>query len=105
MPHVGVAEWGLVVLAAGLGLLVLARAEVVAARRRGRTAAQLAALERKVDAIAEHLGVVVPDPHHPEVVLLLDQGQQVAAIKQYREETGADLLTAKNAVEEMARRL
>ncbi|WP_299953111.1 hypothetical protein [uncultured Modestobacter sp.] len=98
-------EFALVVLAAGLLMMLLARAEVVAARRRGQAAAQLAALERKVDAIAEHLGVVVPDPHHPEVVLLLDQGQQVAAIRQYREETGADLLTAKNAVEEMARRL
>jgi ribosomal protein L7/L12 len=37
-------------------------------------------------------------------MLLLEEGKQIAAVKAYREATGADLLTAKNAVDELARR-
>lgn len=87
----------LLVLAVGL-LMVLSAG---AAGQRARTQVRLAALERKVDAIAAHLGV--PEPRYPEVDRLVDQGQQVAAIKEYREATGADLLTAEKAVDQIAR--
>ena len=102
----GMDSWALVgclVLVVGLVLLGLS-ARSAAARERSRAAARLAALERKVDAIAEHLGVALPEPQHPEVVDLLRRGEQVEAIRAYREATGADLLTAKNAVDEIARR-
>ena len=102
----GMDSWafaGCLVLFLGLVLLGLS-ARSAAARERARAAGRLAALERKVDAIAEHLGVRVPEPHHPEVLSLLDRGEHVKAIRAYREATGADLLTAKNAVDEIARR-
>jgi ribosomal protein L7/L12 len=37
------------------------------------------------------------------VLGLLAEGRQVAAVKAYREATGADLRTAKDAVDELAR--
>jgi ribosomal protein L7/L12 len=40
-----------------------------------------------------------------ELVSLLREGKKIAAIKRYREETGAGLKDAKDAVEEIARRL
>jgi len=79
-----------------------ARSEARAAR--ARTAAQLASLEAKVDAIAAQLGVVWPEPQYPEVERLLAAGKEIAAIKAYREATGADLLTAKIAVDALAGR-
>jgi ribosomal protein L7/L12 len=57
-----------------------------------------------VDAIAAQLGVTVADPEPPEVLGLLAEGRQIAAVKAYREATGADLRTAKDAVDELARR-
>jgi ribosomal protein L7/L12 len=85
-------------------LLLVAGARAGAARDRARTEARLAALERKVDAVLDHLGVVVPEPRYPEVEQLLAEGRQVAAVKAYREQTGADLLTAKQAVDGIAER-
>lgn len=101
MDWVGI---GWIALAVALLLLVGARSGGAASRERVQTATRLAALERKVDAVADHLGVLVPEPQHPDVVLLLQQGQKIQAIKQYRQDTGADLVTAKGAVEEIARR-
>lgn len=94
----------LLVLVIGVVMLLAGSLAGAARRRQTRTEAGLAALERKVDAIVGHLGVAVPEPRYPEVERLLAQGQQVAAVKRYREQTGADLLTAKNAVDELARR-
>ena len=89
-----------------LGVLLLLASSLAGAtqRRQQRLAAQLATLERKVDAIVDHLGVVVPEPRYPEVERLLAAGQQVAAIKAYREQTGTDLVTARDAVDALARR-
>ena len=101
MDWVGFAWIGLAVV---LLVLLGARSGGAASRERVQMVTRLAALERKVDAIADQLGVIVPEPQHPDVVLLLQQGQKIQAIKQYRQDTGADLVTAKGAVEEIARR-
>ena len=94
----------LLVLLIGVFVVLVGTLTGAAQKRQSRTEARLAALERKVDALVDHLGVVVPQPTYPEVQRLAAAGQQVAAIKRYREETGADLVTAKNAVDEIARR-
>ncbi|GAA2477651.1 hypothetical protein [Winogradskya humida] len=68
-------------------------------RERLQLTAQLTALERKLDAVVTHLGVVIPGPSFPAVESLVRQGRRIEAIKLYREQTGADLLTAKNTVD------
>jgi ribosomal protein L7/L12 len=98
-----VENWSLAVLVVGV-LLLTAGGMPGAARERVRTARRLAAIERTLDAVAAHLGVTVTEPELPQVMLLLEEGKQIAAVKAYREATGADLLTAKNAVDELARR-
>ncbi len=103
MPDVD--DWALPAALTVAVLLLLTGARAGAARDRVRSEARLAALERKVDAVLDHLGVVVPEPRHPAVERLLAEGQQIAAVKAYREETGADLLTAKRAVDGLAQRL
>jgi ribosomal protein L7/L12 len=76
------------------------------ARERARTQRRLASIDRKVDAIINHLGVVVPDDDdEPEVRRLIQQGRRIQAIKLYREKSGTDLATAKNAVDDLARKL
>lgn len=66
-------------------------------------------LERKVDFLLRELGLVekeeayVPDHDYvlDEVVALVRQGRKIEAIKLYREKTGADLKTARDAVEKL----
>lgn len=68
---------------------------------------RLARLERKIDLILEHLGLALPEEDELEPVrALVDLGpsHKIAAIKAYREATGAGLREAKEAVEEMERR-
>ena len=97
------ADWWVPLLVLGVVLLIGAES-VGSARERARTAGRIASIERTVDAIAAHLGVTVPDPQPPEVLSLLAEGKDIAAVKAYREATGADLRTAKEAVDELARR-
>jgi ribosomal protein L7/L12 len=63
---------------------------------------RLARVERKLDALLDHLGVEVPEPHLLQVETMLRQGKNVQAIKAYREATGAGLREAKEAVDRMA---
>ncbi len=75
------------------------------------TAAQVRALQRRVDALEATLTEVcrragidpatLPDPRRPDpdVVALAREGKTIAAIKLYRERTGAGLLEAKEVVE------
>ena len=63
---------------------------------------RLGAIERKLDLVMEHLGVAEPESAMPDVVRALEQGNKIAAIKAYRQATGADLASAKNAVDAMA---
>lgn len=96
------------VLAIGIGLLMVMVGNVASAhtRERARTHRRLTAIERKLDAIVNHLGVVVPDDDdEPEVRRLIQQGRRIQAIKLYREKSGTDLATAKNAVDDLARKL
>jgi ribosomal protein L7/L12 len=94
------------VFAIGIGLLMIMVGNVLSAqnRERARTNRRLADIERKVDAIINHLGVTVRDPDQPEVYRLLQKGRRIQAIKLYREQSGSDLATAKNAVDDLARR-
>jgi ribosomal protein L7/L12 len=66
------------------------------------TAARLAAVERKLQAIMDHLGIADIEPSHSEVMELVRRGQKIAAIKLYREQTGLGLAAAKQDVERMA---
>jgi ribosomal protein L7/L12 len=56
------------------------------------------------DQTRAHLGVPESEPETADVVARLSKGDTVGAIKLYRRRTGASLLEAKNAVDEMARR-
>jgi ribosomal protein L7/L12 len=98
-------SWFLVVVI-GIGLLMVMLGNVLSgqARERARTQRKLAEIDRKVDAIVAHLGVVVRDEDQPEVHRLVQQGRKIQAIKLYRELSGTDLATAKHAVDEIARR-
>ncbi|MCC6675911.1 MAG: hypothetical protein IT436_02090 [Phycisphaerales bacterium] len=67
---------------------------------------RLARLERKLDLILEHLGLELPGSDElQEVRDLAARGpaHTIAAIKRYREITGASLYDAKAAIDEMAR--
>src|SRR5689334_1077318 len=87
-------------------LLVIATIGSIAAaagawfqERRG-SAAQLAAVQRKLDLVLDHLGIAAPEP--VEVVAHLENGRTVEAVRAYREHTGASLLEAKQAVDRIA---
>ncbi|HXH78012.1 hypothetical protein [Nocardioides sp.] len=68
---------------------------------------RLARMERLQQRIAEHHGMVLVDPQlEPVRALLIGPGRKrnrLAAIKKYREITGADLATAKAAVDRIDR--
>ncbi|MEU4241779.1 hypothetical protein [Actinoplanes sp. NPDC026619] len=87
-------------------LLVIATIGSVAAaagawfQERRSSAAQLAAVQRKLDLVMGHLGIASPE--EPEVVRLLENGQMIEAVRAYRKQTGASLLEAKQAVDRIA---
>lgn len=68
--------------------------------------ARVGKLERALDFVTKQLGIRVPEdlPQtgiSARVLALVRQGDKIGAIKAYREETGADLATAKKAVEDL----
>lgn len=65
-----------------------------------RSATQLAAVQRKLDLVMDHLGIAVPV--EPEVVRHLESGRTIEAVRAYRKQTGASLLEAKQAVDRIA---
>ncbi|MEU8153531.1 hypothetical protein AB0B94_07695 [Micromonospora sp. NPDC048986] len=67
--------------------------------RRG-SATRLAAVERKLDLVMDHLGIAVPV--EPEVIRHLESGRTIEAVRAYREQTGTSLLEAKQAVDRIA---
>jgi hypothetical protein len=78
-----------------LALIVLERFQY----NRRRADSKLDALHRRVDAIAEHLGIA-PDQSCPaEVSDPAKAGRKMDAIKAYRKATGASLAEAKEFVE------
>ncbi|WP_069817080.1 ribosomal protein L7/L12 [Streptomyces sp. TP-A0874] len=71
--------------------------------RSSRIERKLDRLARKVDAISKNLGIEeVESADLAPIEALLREGKQIAAIKKYREITGAGLQEAKEAVERMA---
>jgi ribosomal protein L7/L12 len=87
------------------GILVLVAVGVSVNRREPeRHRVRLALVERKLDALLDHLGVEVPEPHLQQVETMLRQGKTVQAIKAYREATGAGLREAKEAVDRIGGR-
>ncbi|TMR93390.1 hypothetical protein [Nonomuraea basaltis] len=71
---------------------------------------RIARLEKQVAKLQRHLGIdpaLVDDDGPflpPEFYQALEKKKMIAAIKIYRDRTGASLLMAKNTVEAMARR-
>ena len=57
-------------------------------------------LEKKLDLLLEHANIEVPGAEVPEEVLMhIQNGEKIKAIKAYREFSGAGLKDAKNYVE------
>ena len=88
----------------------LAMAAVVAVVVRGsqfyieRPTPQQLRMQRQLDAIMSHLGLPEPAVSRagalsPQVVALITDGRRIDAIRLYRQETGAGLKEAKDAVE------
>jgi ribosomal protein L7/L12 len=93
-----------IVIAIVLGLVAAVMVVVAAVLGfRDQTATRLTIIERRLTAIMAHLGVPEPEPDTADIIARLSNGDTVGAIKLYRRRTGASLLDAKNAVEEMAR--
>lgn len=67
---------------------------------RRSSASQLASVQRKLDAVMNHLGIVVSEDQ--EVLRHVDNGRMIEAVRAYRKLTGASLLDAKQAVDRIA---
>ncbi len=93
-------------LALGVAVIALVAVTASAGRREAerRQMRRLALVERKLDAVLDHLGVEVREPHLEQVEALLGQGKTIQAIKAYREATGADLREAKQAMDRLSGR-
>ncbi|MEU8328696.1 hypothetical protein [Micromonospora sp. NPDC048839] len=65
-----------------------------------RSATQLTAVQRKLDLIMDHLGIA--EPVNPDVVRHLEGGRTIHAVRAYRNQTGASLIEAKQAVDRIA---
>ncbi|HEV2969527.1 MAG TPA: ribosomal protein L7/L12 [Pirellulales bacterium] len=98
-------------LAADLRDLLAAGRKIEAIKRyREATGVGLAEAKSVIDELIEKLARGAPRPadasgesdFEQEIVSLLEQGRKIAAIKVYRERTGAGLKEAKEAVEAVA---
>ncbi|NYH40405.1 ribosomal protein L7/L12 [Micromonospora jinlongensis] len=69
-------------------------------QERRSSATQLAAVQRKLDLVMDHLGIVAPV--ESEVVRHLESGRVIQAVRVYRKQTGASLVEAKQAVDRIA---
>ncbi|MFG2051395.1 hypothetical protein ACGFIW_28680 [Micromonospora sp. NPDC048935] len=65
-----------------------------------RSVTQLAAIQRKLDLIMDHLDIA--EPVEPEVVRHLEGGRTIEAVRAYRKQTGTSLVEAKQAVDRIA---
>jgi ribosomal protein L7/L12 len=64
-------------------------------------------LSRQMELIAQHLGIdlsALSGDVEQRILVLVEQGKKIDAIRLYRAETRATLAEAKHAVEEMAKR-
>lgn len=94
--------WEYLAIAAATAVVVATLAANMSAQR-VRGAARLAAVERKLDLIMDHLGIAESEPYLPDVIAHLERGKKIHAIKAYRDATGVGLAEAKDAVEGIAR--
>ena len=62
---------------------------------------RLQRVERKLDAIISHLGVVMNPGVDPQLLELVRAGKKIEAIKFYRQSTGVGLKEAKDFVESL----
>ena len=60
---------------------------------------QLTRIERKLDALLAHLDIREHGDDMDDIRGLIAAGQKIAAIKAYRERTGAGLAEAKDAID------
>jgi ribosomal protein L7/L12 len=92
-------DYGMLLLGVVLLVVVVGLGSSATERRLSR---RLERMERKLDAIVAQLGVTVEEPGLAEVAALVREGKKIQAIKVYRENTGADLKEARDAVERLA---
>lgn len=93
-------EATLLVIAA-IGLVGVATGAWLQEKRSSATT--LAAIQRKLDLVLDHLGIA--EPVAPDVVRHLENGRTIEAVRAYRKQTGASLVEAKQAVDNIAARL
>ncbi|WP_433132797.1 hypothetical protein ACQPWW_14115 [Micromonospora sp. CA-240977] len=72
-------------------------------QERHRSTTHLAAVQRKLELIMDHLGIA--EPVEPEVVRHLENGRMIHAVRAYRKQTGTSLVEAKQAVDRIASNL
>ncbi|RGC70212.1 hypothetical protein C5N14_07265 [Micromonospora sp. MW-13] len=84
-----------------IAVVLLLAAQLVGPRQDRSTPRRLAEIERRLQLVMDHLGVVDERPAPPGVREYLARGEKLKAIKAYRAATGTDLRTAKEAVEAM----
>lgn len=88
-----------------LGLLGIATVAVaVELRFRSAITGRLAATERRLAALMAHVGMPDDAVDLTDVTALVARGRTVEAVTLYRRLTGAGLVGAKNAVDDLARR-
>ncbi|MFI5485091.1 hypothetical protein [Micromonospora echinaurantiaca] len=85
-----------------LGIVALLIALLARTPQQSHTAYRLGQIERRLQLVMDHLGVQDPNPVPVEVREHLARGDKIKAIATYRKLTGADLRTAKAAVESFA---
>jgi hypothetical protein len=61
---------------------------------------RLAAVDRKLDLVMDHLGIAAPE--EADVVRHVANGRMIEAVRAYRRQTGASLVEAKQAVDRIA---
>lgn len=93
--------WEVIVVFVAVAGWVLAFAGSWTQGRR-TTARQLAALQRKLDLVMDHLGIAEAAPERSAVVRHLESGKPIDAVRAYRRLTGASLVDAKQAVDRIA---
>lgn len=93
----------LVALVVGsLAIVMVAAAAIL--RFRDETVTRLAAIERRLTAIMQHLGVPEQEPETADIIAHLDGGRTAEAVRVYRRRTGTGLIEAKKAVDDIDRR-
>jgi ribosomal protein L7/L12 len=97
-------DYTLIGLGTAVILVLVAVSTSVSRREAERRQVRLALIERKLDAVLDHLGIEVPEPHLQQVEALLRRGKTIEAIKAYRVATGAGLREAKEAVDRLSAR-